>query len=168
MLTYEVITMYKKILLMLFAVMQLVCANLTAGYKVTVGGKPLPGTFSKEQLRQSEIVRCAAVDEITRDGSAPAEYTVSRRIGFIRADGDVKALCDAMICSSPGVARCCEIYIGGNYCGTVSDPGELQDYAVPVMSAVRYKPVYSYVGRPSDFSKVCGIMEASAIGLHNS
>jgi hypothetical protein len=146
--------MYKKIILTIFAVMQLLCANLHQSYRVSVGGAELPGTFSREDVRRSGTVSCRAVDELARGDSAPEAYRLTRVWGFRAPNGDRKALCDALICSAPGTARYCAVYVGNKLCGVVADPAEFQNEA-GYLPGVDLCPVYSFRGRPSDYPAVC-------------
>lgn len=155
----EVSNMLKKIILFMFALTQMIAANLAVSYKVSVGGSELPGTFSREDMRRCGIISCAAVEEIARGDSAPAEYRAVRQISFRGADGDRAALCDALITSAPGVARCCEIYVGDTDCGTVADPAEFQNKASPVFRGITYRPVYTYEGDGNDYAAVCSAVK---------
>ena len=161
--------MFKKIFLCLIAVVQLVCANISMGYTVSVGGQELPGTFSGNQLSRGRTVSCAALEEIARDEAEPAEYTIRTRYSLRRPDGDVRQLTDALITSSSAVERYCAVYTDGKLTGTVSDPGMLENS--PLYSLHNYYyclssgklelcPVYSYSGRGSDISAVCGAISA--------
>ena len=74
-------------------------------------------------------------------------------------------LCDILVTSAPGVARYCEIYVGDQRCGIVSDPAEFQNEAVPVFSGTLYRPVYSYEGRPSDYAAACSAVKQAILKL---
>lgn len=160
-----VIYMLKRILLCVFAVVQFMCANLSYGYRVSVDGKELPGTFSRKELRRAGIVSCAAVDEIARGNSVPSECGTVPVFGLRLPEGNAKMLCDILVTSAPGVARYCEIYVGDQRCGIVSDPAEFQNEAVPVFSGTLYRPVYSYEGRPSDYAAACSAVKQAILKL---
>ena len=157
--------MFKKIFLCLIAVAQLVCANISVGYTVSVGGQELPGTFSGHQLSRGRTVSCAALEEIARGKAEPAEYSIRTRYSLRRPDGDVRQLTDALITSSPAVGRYCAVYADGKLTGTVSDPAMLENsllyslhnyYYCLSSGKLELRPVYSYSGRSSDISTVCG------------
>lgn len=155
----EVKLMRKKIFLILFAAGLLACANMRVSWRVSVEGGELPGTFSGRELRRCGIVSSAAVDEIARGTSQPAGCTALPVLSLRGADGDPGELSDALITSAPGVARGCEIYSCGNFCGIVEDPAEFQNEA-GLLSFVAYRPVYTFYGRASDcaavYRAVCG------------
>jgi hypothetical protein len=164
----EVRYMLKKLLLFIFAVLQLLCANLSVNYSVSFGGQELPGTFSGDQIARCRTAAGAALDEIDRGNAAAAEFSIRGRCSLRGADGDVRQLTDAIITSDPGAARYCEVYVSGAPAGTVSDPALLEDSplyslhnysAVMASGSLELRPVYSYAGRESDIFAVC-----SAIG----
>jgi len=160
--------MLKKMLLFIFAVLQLLCANVSVNYVVSFGVHELPGVFSGDQIARCRAAAGTALDEIDRGDAAATEFSVLGRCSLRSAVGDVRQLTDAIIISDPGAARYCEVYVNGAPAGTVSDPALLENSplyslhnysAVMASGSLELKPVYSYAGRESDIFAVC-----SAIG----
>ena len=146
--------MVRRILLFVFAAAQFICANLSLSYRVSVDGREVPGTFSRAELERIGIVSCAAVDEIARGPSSPPAMDTRPLWSLRPASGDKTMLCDILISSAPGVARCCAVYAGETSCGVVADPGAFQDGADALPRGLVYRPVLSYVGRECDNSAV--------------
>lgn len=111
--------MRSKLCFLILAVLFLFVVHLHPAYRVTVDGERLPGLYSSSQLRAGLSAARAAADEIVPNEAALPAVRVKQRFRLRPADGDSKALADALLRQTPGVVSADGVWLNGVSIGSV-------------------------------------------------
>ena len=115
--------MYKKLLLLVLALMFMVFSNLRVCCRLTVDGEAVPGSFSPVSADIAVTVAERAAEEILPGFADMPDTERHYMLSLSRPDGSRAELADALLRSTPGVTVNSAVYVGGVRLGSVPDSG---------------------------------------------
>ena len=118
--------MYKKLLLLVLALMFMVFSNLRVCCRLTVDGEAVPGSFSPVSADIAVTVAERAAEEILPGFADMPDTERHYMLSLSRPDGSRAELADALLRSTPGVTVNSAVYVGGVRLGNVPDSAEFQ------------------------------------------
>lgn len=128
MLTDEVMfVLLKKAALLLCALLLVAAANLRLVYTVSVDGRPLEGSWSRQSLENAERAAMAAAEEVARGESCLPQLETRARLSLLPARGEVAELTEAILYSAGGVQQAWAVSVDGVELGRVSDISVLSE-----------------------------------------
>ena len=89
--------MWKKMLLLVFALCLMAAANVESRCTVSVCGKELDGLYSPGQVRRACLAAGLAAEEIVRGEAVPPVPVIRQSLRFCRVSGSIPALTDAIL-----------------------------------------------------------------------
>ena len=98
--------MWKKTALAALAVLALAAAYIRPVYSVTVGSRPLQGSWDKQSLDEASAMAMAAAEEVARSGSRAPVYETKMHLSLLPASSDAPELARELLsvtraCSGP-------------------------------------------------------------------
>lgn len=118
--------MYKKLALLVLALMFMAFSNLRVCCRLTVDGKAVPGSFSPVSADIAVTAAERAAEEILPGFADMPETERHYMLSLSRPDGSRAELADALLRSTPGVTVNSAVYVGGVRLGNVPDSAEFQ------------------------------------------
>lgn len=118
--------MKRRFIIIAFVLVLTAAANIRSGFHVTVEDIRLPGVYSSREIRLCRDAAAETAREICGAAHLP-EIKKQRVFMLAAADGDDRALTDALLRRTDGVAVLCGVYVNDRRLGCVRN-GDMLSY----------------------------------------
>lgn len=135
----EVIDMWKKTALAALAVLALAAAYIRPVYSVTVGSRPLQGSWDKQSLDEASAMAMAAAEEVARSGSRAPVYETKMHLSLLPASSDAPELARELLSGYEGVQRAYRVNVDGVDIGIAEDATAFDEIVLAYIA--QYAPV---------------------------
>ena len=166
----------KKVCLLLVSLLTLFAVHLHPLYRLQVGGAALPGLYSPEEILKARDIAAATTEELTGSEAAAFPLQSSLRLSLRPGAGDLAALTDALILSSPDVVLADGVFVNGTRLGTVEDGRTLRELLrqdiinqMPnaavfgnISGQLEIRPVYSRAGKETNYADMILLISGMA------
>ena len=131
--------MWKKTALAALAVLALAAAYIRPVYSVTVGSRPLQGSWDKRSLDEASAMAVAAAEEVARSGSQAPVYETKMHLSLLPASSDAPELARELLSGYEGVQRAYRVSVDGVDIGIAEDATAFDEIVLAYIA--QYAPV---------------------------